>query len=165
MPKRNTFMQEQRQKKKSFTEARLAIQKYCAYQERCHQEVKRKLYDYGLKTFEIDELIADLIQSNYLNEERFARSFARGKSKVKKWGRNKILSELRLRKISDYCIRKAMTEIDDDLYSETLRALIEKKNREYKSKNEFEQRAKIARFLMGKGYESDLVWEAVKELV
>jgi regulatory protein len=127
--------------------------------------VKRKLYDYGLKTFEIDELIADLIQSNYLNEERFARSFARGKSKVKKWGRNKILSELRLRKISDYCIRKAMTEIDDELYSETLRALIEKKNREYKSKNEFEQRAKIARFLMGKGYESDLVWEAVKELV
>lgn len=165
MPKRNTFMQEQRQKKKSFAEARIAIQKYCAYQERCHQEVKRKLYDYGLKTSEIDELIADLIQSNYLNEERFARSFARGKSKVKKWGRNKILSELRLRKISDYCIRKAMTEIDDDLYSETLRALIEKKNREYKSKNEFEQRAKIARFLMGKGYESDLVWEAVKELV
>jgi len=158
-------MQEQRQKKKSFTESRLAIQKYCAYQERCHQEVKRKLYDYGLKTSEIDELIADLIQSNYLNEERFARSFARGKSKVKKWGRNKILSELQLRKISDYCIRKAMTEIDDDLYSETLRALIEKKNREYKSKNEFEQRAKIARFLMGKGYESDLVWEAVKELV
>lgn len=158
-------MQEQRQKKKSFTEARVAIQKYCAYQERCHQEVKRKLYEYGLKTSEIDELIVDLIQSNYLNEERFARTFARGKFKVKKWGRHKILSELKLRKISDYCIRKALTEIDDVVYTETLHGLIEKKNREYKSKNTYEQRAKIARFLMTKGYESELVWDAVKTMV
>lgn len=158
-------MQEQRQKKKSFTEARVAIQKYCAYQERCHQEVKRKLYDYGLQTSEVDELIAGLIQSNYLNEERFARSFARGKFMVKKWGRHKILSELKLRKISDYCIRKAMTEIADEVYTETLNGLIEKKNREYKSKNAYEQRAKIARFLMIKGYESELVWDAVKTMV
>lgn len=122
-------------------------------------EVRNKLYGYGLIKDDVDELMVRLIEHNFLNEERFARSFAGGKFRVKKWGRNKIVLELKKRQISDFCIRKGLEEIDDDRYLETLRELIEKKTRDYKVKNVFQRNGKIASYCYSKGYESDLIWQ------
>jgi regulatory protein len=96
------------------------IRHYCSYQERCHQEVKEKLYGYGLRKNDVDLVISQLIEEDYLNEERFARQFAGGKFRMKSWGRVRIQNELKQRQISDYCIRKAMKEIVDDEYLSAL---------------------------------------------
>jgi regulatory protein len=149
---------------KDYKQAWISIQKYCAYQERCHKEVRNRLYEYGLKTPEVEELISELIQANFINEERFARAYARGKFRVKKWGRIRIKKELRQRQISDFCIKKAMTEIEEKLYIETLGTLIQKKYRDYKSTtNEFARNQKIANFCFNKGYESELIWGLIRE--
>jgi regulatory protein len=103
------------------------IKQYCAYQERCHQEVKEKLYSFGLYKNDIDQLIAQLIEENYLNEERFAQHYAGGKFRMKHWGRNKIKQALKQKQVSDYCIKKAMKEIDDEVYMKTLHKLAEQK--------------------------------------
>ena len=156
----------QKQKpQKDYNQAWSAIQKYCAYQERCHKEVRSRLYEYGLHTEDVEELLYRLIENNYLNEERFARAFAGGKFRVKKWGRLKIKRELEMRAISDYCIRKAMEEIDDDAYIQALEELVDKKNRDYRKYNDFIRSRKITQFCYGKGYESDLIWDVVKRKV
>ncbi|MCB9262082.1 MAG: RecX family transcriptional regulator [Flavobacteriales bacterium] len=147
---------------KSYVEAWAAIQKYCVYQERCHKEVRSKLYDFGLKTEEVNELISRLIEQNFLNEERFAVAFAGGKFRVKNWGKEKIKRELKLRGISDYCINKALKEISDDDNLKTLEKLIAKKSKDYLSKNKFEQNAKVARYCIVKGYEPEMVWQLIK---
>ena len=108
-------------------ETEAAILHYCRYQERCHQEVRNKLYELGCTTHEVEQQLTRLIEANALNEERFARAFAGGKFRMKQWGREKIKQQLKLRKISDYCIRKAMTEIDENEYEKTLRKLAYKK--------------------------------------
>ena len=108
-------------------EKKAAILHYCKYQERCHSEVRNKLYELGFTTPEVEQQIAGLIETGVLNEERFARAFAGGKFRMKQWGREKIKQQLKLRKISDYCIKKAMTEIDGDDYDETLNKLAYKK--------------------------------------
>ncbi len=147
--------------RKDYNQAWTAIQKYCAYQERCHKEVRSRLYAYGLNTEDVEELLYRLIENNYLNEERFARAFAGGKFRVKKWGRLKIKRELEIRAISDYCIRKAMEEIDDESYMQALEELVEKKNRDYRKYDDFARSRKIAQFCYGKGYESDLIWDVI----
>jgi regulatory protein len=101
----------------------------------------------------------ELIQENYLNEERFARSFVRGKFRIKKWGRIKIKQELYPHELSDYVLKKAFSEIDEDQYIETLEQLREKKENELKTKNPWHRKKQLAVWLMNKGYESDLVWE------
>ena len=102
---------------------------YCAYQERCHKEVSDKLYSWRLNTDEIDYIIDHLIQESYLNEERFAIAFAGGKFRIKHWGRKKIVTKLKEKRVSEYCIKKALEEIDDKEYIITLHRLIEKKTR------------------------------------
>ena len=102
-------------------------ERYCAYQDRCHQEVKRKLYDLGLYGEDVDQVMAQLIQDKYLDEERFARSYARGKFKMKKWGKQRIERELKSRRVSAYCIRKGLSEIEDEAYFETLETLMRKR--------------------------------------
>ena len=143
-----------------------AILHYCKYQERCHQEVRNKLYELGCTTVEVEQHLARLIGINALNEERFARAFAGGKFRMKQWGREKIKQQLKLRKISEYCIKKAMTEIDFDDYENTLRKLAIKKAAEVKSdRSALSRKSKLYRYLLQKGYERDLVMDLVKELI
>jgi len=143
-----------------------AIYKYCNYQERCHREVRNKLYDLGARKDEVEGLIADLIENNLLNEERYAKAFVRGRFRLKKWGRKKILQELRLNKISEYCIKKAMSEIDPNEYDAVLNRLCSKKWRELnKETNEFIKKGKVYRYLLQKGYEQDLITDTINQLL
>lgn len=153
-------------KKKKFTPAQAILkgEAYCAYQERCQQEVRDKLYEWGLFPDEVEGIIAKLISDNFLNEERFAKAYAGGKFRIKKWGRIKIKLELKKRKISDYCIKQAMKEINEDAYYETLKQLIEKKSKDIKGGKEHIRDLKIANYIASRGFENDLIWEAIKEL-
>jgi regulatory protein len=138
------------------------IKHYCAYQERCHQEVKDKLYGYGLNTKEVDELLSKLIEENYLNEERFAIHFAGGKFRMKHWGRVKIKYELKQKRVTDYCIRKALASIEEDQYMEALnKHLTDKLRRLGSEKNIFIRKRKLQDYLMQKGFETDLIREAI----
>ena len=96
------------------------LQRYCAYQDRCHKEVRSKLLDLGVYGDELEAIIAELVTENFLNEERFARSYARGKFRMRQWGKKRIVRELKVRDISEYCIRKALLEIEEDVYYENL---------------------------------------------
>ena len=158
------MMYEEQKPKKKLTpnQAMLKAQATCAYQERCQQEMRDKLYDWGLHSIEVENIIAQLISDNFLNEERFAIAFAGGKFRIKKWGRVKIKLELKKRKISDYCIRKALQQIDDRDYLRTIRELIAKKGKEIKGGKEHIRNYKIARFVASRGFEQDVVWEVMK---
>jgi len=144
-----------------------ALQKarqYCAYQERCHKEVKEKLYGFGLYKKEVEEILSKLIEENYLNEERFAVQFAGGRFRIKHWGRVKIKYELKQKQVSDYCIKKALASIDDDDYMKRLQKLFDEKLKTLKSeKNLFIKKRKLQDYLMQKGYETDLVREMVNK--
>jgi regulatory protein len=142
----------------------LKTQHYCAYQERSQQEVRNKLFEWGLHSGDVENIIVDLISQNFINEERFAILFAGGKFRIKKWGRIKIKNELKLRKISSYCIRKALESIDDNDYILTLQQMIEKKALLTHEKNAYKKTAKIAGFAISKGFEPDLVREEIKRL-
>lgn len=142
--------------------AAVKIQNWCAYQERSQHETRAKLYEYGLKTEEIENCIAELIQNNFLNEERFASTFASGKFRIKKWGRVKIKTELKQRKISDYCINNALKKIDTSEYFVTLEKILEKKIREEKETNKIKKKYKIIKYAISRGYEKDLILDALK---
>lgn len=146
----------------SQAEALQKLQRYCAYQDRCHSEVRSKLLDLGIYGDELEEIIAELITDNFLNEERFARSYARGKFNIKKWGRHRIKQELKRRQITDYCMRKAMEEIEEADYLNTLEELIRKKAEHMTDPFSFQNKQKLAAFVIRKGYESNLVWEVLK---
>ena len=138
------------------------IKQYCAYQERAHQEVKDKLYEYGLHKKDVEEILSTLIEENYLNEQRFATQFAGGKFRMKQWGRQKIKYALKQKQVSDYCIKKAMATIDGEDYISTLTKLAEQKLRTLKSeKNIFIKKRKLRDHLMQRGFESDLINEIV----
>lgn len=131
---------------------------YCAYQERCHSEVKDKLFSFGLNKTEVDEMLSTLIEENYLNEERFATMYAGGHFRIKNWGRIKIKYELKKKMVSPYCIKKALETIDDTDYMKTLDKLAEQKLKTLKSeKNHFIKKKKLQDHLLMKGYESDLI--------
>jgi regulatory protein len=134
-----------------------ALQKlkhFCGYQERSHAEVKRKLYSMGLFKKEVEELIARLIEEEYLNEERFAVQFASGKSRIKGWGRIKIRYELRQKGISEFCILKALKSLDESEYESGFRRQADKKWSALRSeKNIFAKKAKWQQFLLQRGFE------------
>jgi regulatory protein len=140
-------------------EARERISAYCAYQERSHRQVEEKLMSYGLLEEARGQLIMELIQQNFLNEERFARSYVRGKFRIKKWGRYKIVQQLKFHRIGAYALKQGLKEIDEDVYLETLKAVIEKKWGETKLSNNFQKKGKVARYAISRGYEGDLVWD------
>ena len=144
---------------KHFTnqEVILKLEHFCAYQERCHQEVRSKLLEHGIYGDVLEEIISDLISNNFLDEERFAKTFARGKFRMKHWGRNKIRNELKMRKVSTYSINEAMKEIDDDAYMKTLKQLLDKKERTTSFKNKYDRLKKMTDFAMVKGYEYELI--------
>jgi regulatory protein len=141
------------------------IKQYCAYQERCHKEVREKLHSFGLNKTEVDEIISTLINENYLNEERFAIHYAGGKFRMKQWGKNKIKQALKMKQVSDYCIKKALKEIDEISYEKAFLKLSEQKLKALKSeKNIFVKKRKLQDFLLQRGFESDLVREAVNAI-
>jgi regulatory protein len=152
---------------KSFTpqQALIKAASYCAYQERCHNEVEEKLAEWGVYGTDAGEILIKLVEQNYLNEERFARAFSGGKFRVKHWGRNRIRQELKARKVSDYCINAGMKEIDEDVYMETLTTLANEKLDTVKDKNPLVKKNKTAQYLMGKGYEADLIWNILRNIL
>ena len=143
-----------------------AIHNYCNYQERCHAEVKNKLYELGCNTTEVNEYIATMIEMDVLNEERYAKAFARGKFRMLHWGKVKLVQQLHLHNISEYCIKKGLAEIDDEEYEKTLRMLTERKMEELsKEKKEYVLRGKLYRYLVQKGYESNLAQQMINSLL
>lgn len=145
-------------------EARTKIRRYCAYQERSHQEVRNKLYSYGLRSSDVDEIMTDLITEGFLNEERFAKAFAGGKFRMKKWGRMRITNALESKGVSANCIRIGLKEIDNESYLSTLRSLLREKMQTLDGENPFVLRDRMATFAIGKGYEPELVWDEVRRL-
>ena len=142
------------------------IKQFCAYQERCHSEIKEKLYGFGLTTIEAEEIISKLIEENFLNEERFAIQFAGGKFRIKQWGRIKIKYELKIKNVSEYCIKKALFAINDSDYLATLSKLADAKFNSLKNeKNPFAKKKKLHDHLRLKGYEGDLIQEVLIKLV
>ncbi len=147
-------------------QAREKIQRYCAWQERSHFEVRNKLYEYGLHRRDVDELLSSLITDGFLNEERFARAFAGGKFRMKKWGRIKIIHALESKRVSPNCIRIALKEIEEVPYIKTLVQLLEQKASALAEEdNVFKLRDKLARYAIQKGYEPDLVWKEISRIV
>lgn len=137
-----------------------ALQKlkhYCAYQERCHSEVKDKLYTLGVWKNQHDEIIAALIEEGYLNEERFAIAYAGGKYRIKQWGRVRIKYALKQKQVSEYCIRKALKQIDEDDYLSTLKKLWEEKYASLKGDQYLLRKKKTIDYLVAKGYETSLI--------
>lgn len=145
----------------TLNEAKKALENYCIYQDRCHKEVEEKLSKMRLIPEIIEEIIMHLISENYLNETRFAQSYARGKFRIKKWGKIRITQELKFRKISTYNIKKGLAEIDQDEYLQTLEILIEKKFNSLTAPDIFKKKKKIFDSLMRIGYEVNLIRESI----
>lgn len=144
-------------------EAQKKLESYCAYQERCHKEVKAKLKTMKMIPEAIDKIMVHLIEQNYLNEERFAKAFVRGKFRIKKWGKNRLVRELKFRDISKYAIDVALKEIDSEDYFETLDELTQKRIEQVKEKNSYKKKRKVADYLLYRGWESHLVYEKLNE--
>lgn len=138
-------------------QALIKAEKYCAYQERSQWEVKRKLTGMGLSSSEADEIMVQLIRSNFLNEERFARAFSKGKHRTKQWGVRKIAVELKSRGISEKLSGQVLAEIDHEAYLDTLRNLIAKKDKTLREDDPWKRAGKLKTWLVGKGYEPELV--------
>jgi len=137
-----------------------ALQKlkhYCAYQERCHSEVKEKLYSLGVWKKDHDGIISTLIEENYLNEERFAMAYAGGKWRVKRWGRVRIKYELKQKQVSEYCIKKALKQIDEEEYLQVLNEMAEAKYSSLKSDQYLVRKKKTIDYLVNRGFEMSLV--------
>lgn len=151
---------------KSYTvkEATIKMMQYCAYRDRSQKEVEVKLKEMRMIPEACEQITIKLMQEDFLNEERFARSFVRGKFRIKKWGRIKIKQELKAREISAPLIKIALTEIDDREYYKTVEELSEKKFLLIKEKDPFKKRKKLSSYLLQKGYESSLVYEVVGEV-
>jgi len=151
-------------KKLSKEQALPQIKQFCVYRERCHSEVKEKLYSYGLYKNDVEQLMAQLVEENYLNEERFAKQYAGGKFRMNQWGRVKIKYALRQKQVSEYSIKKGLKEISESDYKKTLQKLAEQKLKTLKNEsNVFSKRKKLQDYLLQKGYEGELVREVVNE--
>lgn len=148
----------------SLKEIRKKLEHYCAYQDRCHQEVFQKMFSFSLSSIEKDELMVYLIDNNFLNEERFAQSFTRGKHNYKKWGKVRITNELKSRNISSTIIKIALKEINNSLYLETFEELAHKHWESISESNLMKKRKKFCDFFLRKGWENELIYEKVKEL-
>lgn len=148
----------------SIKEAKQKIEYFCVYQERCHQEVVAKLRSMKMDSDEIDEIMVHLIAENFLNEERFACSFARGKHRIKHWGKIRIINELKFKNISQTLINIALKEITSEEYLETFHALAQRHWESIRETNTLKKRKKFCDYILRRGYESNLVYDKVKEL-
>jgi regulatory protein len=146
-------------------EAKVKIAAYCAYQERSQEDVRAKLAERGIYGTEAEDLIATMISEGFLNEERFAKAYVRGKYRLKKWGRNKIIHELKFRKISSNCIKSGLKEIDGDEYWNLLLQVTDKKWQSLNEGDVLKKKYKIQQFLAGRGFEQDLIQLAINEII
>ncbi|WP_179021611.1 regulatory protein RecX [Winogradskyella forsetii] len=146
-------------------EAQKKLEHYCAYQERCHKEVRIKLKEMNMIPEAIDVIMVHLIAHNFLNEERFAKAFVSGKFRIKKWGKNRLVRELKFREISKYSIDTALKEIDLDDYYKTLDELTLKRIAQVSEKNSYKKKKKVADYLLYRGWESHLVYEKLNEYI
>jgi len=153
------------QKSYTLEEAKRALERYCVYQDRCHKEVISKLYDCNMIPETHDIIIVHLIQHDFLNEERFSKSFARGKFRIKKWGKVRIVRELKFRNISAYNVKTALKEIEESDYFNTFNTLALKKFDSITESNPYKKKKKLADYLLYRGWESNLVYEKVNELI
>lgn len=151
------------QSNKTYTviEATRALEHFCAYQERCHKEVEDKLYKLKMIAEAQEQIIGHLITEGFLNESRFAQSFARGKFRIKKWGKIRITQELKRKDISAYNIKLGLKEIDDEMYILTLQDLIQKKQNSIKETDAFKKKKKMVDYLLRQGYEATLIFETL----
>lgn len=149
----------------TFEEAKQKLENYCAYQERCHKEVEKKLHDMSMIAISKEAILLHLIEQDFLNEERFARSFARGKFRIKKWGKHRITQELKHRNISNYNIKIALKEISDDDYLLSFNNIANKRLLEIKETDKYKKRKKLADYLLYRGWENNLVYEKILELI
>ena len=154
------------QKKKSYTvdELQKKMEYFCVYQDRCHQEVERKMNEHQLIPEAKEKILLHLMQHDFLNEERFSKSFARGKFRIKNWGKQRIIRELKIKNISSYNIKTAVKEIDEELYIKTIEKIAASKNNTIKESNLFKKKKKIYDYLYRKGYESSLIQETIQKL-
>ncbi|MFB0937614.1 MAG: regulatory protein RecX [Urechidicola sp.] len=153
------------QKSYTLEEAKRALERYCVYQDRCHKEVISKLYDCNMIPETHDIIIVHLIQHDFLNEERFSKSYARGKFRIKKWGKVRIVRELKFRNISAYNVKTALKEIEESDYFNTFNTLALKKFDSITESNPYKKKKKLADYLLYRGWESNLVYEKVNELI
>ena len=139
--------------------------KFCAYQERCQSEVRSKLYDLKVYQNDLENIICELIEQNFLNEERFAQLFCRGKFTQKGWGKIKIVNQLKFKQVSAYCIKKGLQEIEEEAYYNQCKKWIEKKKKELEVKepNQYILNNKVGIYVISKGFEPDLVWQIINE--
>jgi regulatory protein len=153
-------------KKNSFTleEAQKKLEHYCAYQERCHYEVEQKLRELNMISSAQEIIITKLLGKNYLNETRFSQSFARGKFRIKKWGKVRIIRELKARRISDYNIKKGLREISDEDYNETFYTLFEKRKASVDHYPLYERKRKILDYMVYRGWEKEKIYASLNDL-
>jgi len=149
----------------NYNQALEKSEKYCAYQERCQSEVRNKLYEWGLYSKEVESIIAELVTNRFINEERFAKAYTSGKFRIKQWGRIKIKNELKKRKLSEYCINTAIEEIPEQEYLDSLKKLIFKKAKLIKKTNNYIYKNKLAAYAVSKGFERDLVWKVIENIL
>jgi len=154
-------------KKLTYTveEAKRRLERYCVYQDRCHNEIEQKLYEMRMIPEACEVIILHLMEHEFLNEERFSKSFARGKFRIKQWGKQRIIRELKQKNISKYNIETALKEIDADEYFTTLQQLTQKKWETIPEKDIYKKRKKVIDFLMRKGFESNLIYEEVNQVM
>jgi regulatory protein len=141
------------------------IENYCVYQDRCHKEVERKMAEYNLIPEAKELILLSLMKDNFLNEERFSKSFARGKFRMKSWGKQRIIRELKLRDISAYNIKTALKEIEEEEYIKTIYRITENRNNVTSETNTYKRKKKLVDFLMRKGFENELIFKTVNEVV
>jgi regulatory protein len=153
-------------KPKQFTpeQALAKARKYCAYQERSQQEVRSKLKEWGLWKNDTEQIIISLLEEGYLKEERFARAFAGGKFRIKKWGRGRIRQALKEKQVSEPLIRQALSEIDEKEYLKTLRDVIRLREKKEKEKQPYKRINKIASYVISRGFEPELVWDQLRTI-
>ena len=145
-------------------EIKKKMEYYCAYQDRCHQEVEKKLREFRLIPEAREMILLHLMQHNFLNEERFAKSFARGKFRIKKWGKRRIVQELKFRDITAYNIKTALKEIDEDEYLKTIEEVANSKYAQLKESNKYLKNQKLYQYLYRRGFESDIIQDTIKKI-
>ncbi len=138
------------------------LKKYCSIQERCEWDIMQKMKTLPISKITQTKILKKLIKEKYLDEERYAKSFCRGKFKINKWGRNKIKAEMKTKNISELCIYKGLKEINPHDYHQELENQYHKKKNITHEKNSYKKETKIALYLISKGYERDLIWEKIR---
>ncbi|KGL60168.1 regulatory protein [Polaribacter sp. Hel1_33_78] len=156
-----------KKEKKYFTvdEIKRKLEHYCAYQDRCHKEVEQKMWEFNLIPEAKELILLSLMKDDFLNEERFSKSYARGKFRIKNWGKQRIVRELKFRDISAYNIKTALKEIDETEYLKTLYSITENRNEVISEPNVYKRKKKLIDFLMRKGFENDLIFKTVNEIL